>query len=120
MQLLITYKVRSYSFLTLHGSIIIMSYLFLQAEILMCLLHKEDMKNRAQLTEYLTRLEDVLKQVLMNDFLRSQLQTEGVVDNYEAAIAKFRNALSQKECPIVVAGCDIGHSSNKTFSWNYN
>ena len=70
----------------------------------MYLLHKEDMEDRKQLTAYVNKLEVVINGVMEDDRLRCHLETEGVVDNYKSIIAKFKQSLDQKECPIVVAG----------------
>ena len=78
--------------------------MFEQAEDLMNHLHKDDKENRSQLKICLGQLESILNEVIKNDRLRSHLEIEGVIENYQSEMATFNFILGQTECPIVVAG----------------
>ena len=96
--------------------LISLSYPFssLQAEKLMHEIYVRDAGNRNQLLSLFTDLEPLLTEVMEDSGLRKQLEREDVihVNDYKATVEKLKSSLSEKHCPIVLAGRYTASSSS--------
>lgn len=68
--------------------------------------HDQDRVRRVELGAMYNILEGILHDVMKDNGLRTQLETEDVttMNAYESTIEKLQQSISQENCPIVLAG----------------